>query len=418
MQGFLRITVLSFFLVLGVSVYPLEELNSYSFSLDSIEEVSDFGEAHSFHHYPHSVSRQTNLWTALSRLGFESSDIYALVEAAKPFFDLNRITPAIKFRIAEASSFIEFQLGQTKLLQLIRKGEEWRAREKAFSIEKELITFQGKVVESLWNSATRADMDPSLVVELAEIFAWQIDFAREVRQGDHWRISVEKKLVRGRFAGWGAIHAAEYVLGDEVYQAFRYEKDGKLIGYFDEKGESLEKIFLKSPIKFGRISSHFSRRRFHPIRKVYRPHNGVDYAAPRGTPIRAVGDGRIELIGRRGGAGKMIRIRHNSVYKTAYLHMNRFARGLRKGSRVKQGQVIGTVGSTGLATGPHLHYEFYQRGRYVDPLGVKFPAAKPVPKAWLADFKTRAEELVATLPSWREDVARRWPAGEPKATYQ
>lgn len=185
-----------------------------------------------------------------------------------------------------------------------------------------------------------------------------------------------------------------------MHTAFLLRIDGESKGYYSSDGSSLRRMFLKSPIHFARISSRFQKKRFHPILKIHRPHNGVDYAARRGTPVRAVGDGTILLAGRRGGAGNMIKIRHNSTYQTAYLHLQNFAKGIRKGTRVKQGQIIGYVGSTGMSTAPHLHFEFYQNGRFVDPLGRKFPSAEPVAAHLLERFQNEATVYRRSLPPW------------------
>jgi murein DD-endopeptidase MepM/ murein hydrolase activator NlpD len=262
-------------------------------------------------------------------------------------------------------------------------------------------TFTGTVASSLWESAEDIGVDPILIVQLTEIFAWQVDFNREVQPGDQWRLVVEERFARDQAIGWGSILAAQYVNQGETFTAVKFPQEGPGGAYFTPDGESLRRMFLKSPIKFGRISSRFSHKRFHPILKKNRPHLGVDYAAPIGTPIRAVGDGRIVYLGRNGGSGKMIKIRHNSVYQTAYLHLNGYAKGLRRGSRVQQGQLIGYVGQTGLATGPHLHFAFYENGRYVDPLGRKFPAADPVPDEKLTSFKKVARGIIPQLPDWQ-----------------
>ncbi|MFN9068710.1 MAG: M23 family metallopeptidase, partial [Bdellovibrionales bacterium] len=195
--------------------------------------------------------------------------------------------------------------------------------------------------------------------------------------------------------------------------------DGEDLGYFSPEGESLRRMFLKSPIQFGRITSGFSKKRFHPILQVNRPHLGVDYAAPTGTPVRAVGDGVIDFSGWSGGGGNVIKIRHNSIYQTAYKHLSGYAKGIRRGSRVKQGQIIGFVGSTGLSTAPHLHFEFYQSGRFVDPVGKKFPSADPVPSQMLADFKKSANERLQLLPSWETvDVALKRSVATDQVTEQ
>ncbi|MGE4132796.1 MAG: M23 family metallopeptidase, partial [Bdellovibrionales bacterium] len=226
-----------------------------------------------------------------------------------------------------------------------------------------------------------------------------VDFSREVRVRDRWRLTVEQKLVRGRPIGWGSILAAEYENAGELHTALLYQ-DGESSGYYGLDGSNLRRMFLKSPIKFGRISSRFNRKRFHPVLKIRRPHLGVDYAAARGTPIRSVGDGTVLLAGWKGGGGRTVKIRHNSTYQTSYLHMSGFAKGIKRGTRVKQGQIIGYVGATGLATGPHLHFEFSVNGKVVDPLKAKFPTADPIPKTKIASFKAQISGLLATLPGW------------------
>lgn len=298
---------------------------------------------------------------------------------------------------------LSFDVSSTEIIKAkLSEDEEWQIEKIDFPIIKKKRTFAGNVSTSLWESAEKYGVEPSLIINLTEIFAWQVDFNREVRPGDQWRLVVEEQFTRNKSIGWGEILAAEYVNQGEVYTAVRYvDKNTGYSSYFSPDGKSLKRMFLKSPMKFGRISSRFSKRRLHPVLKKPRPHLGVDYAAPQGTPVRSVGKGQITILGRRGGSGKMIKIRHNSVYQTAYLHLSRYAKGLRKGSRVEQGQIIGYVGSTGLATGPHLHFSFYENGRYVDPLGKKFPAADPVPKKQMDQFKTLVSKTLPLLPNWQ-----------------
>ena len=292
---------------------------------------------------------------------------------------------------------------------MVRKvNDTWVAEKITETVDIKVLTFSGLVTSSLWESAQKAKMDPNLISELADIFAWEVDFSREVRENDRWRLTVEQKLVKGEPVGWGSILAAEYENAGTPYQAALFRLNGEDIGYFTPEGASLRKMFLKSPIRYGRITSGFSMRRFHPILKTRRPHLGVDYAAPIGTPIRAVGDGTITSAGWNGGGGNVIRLRHNSQYQTIYKHLNGFAKGIRSGAKVKQGQVIGYVGNTGLSTGPHLHFEFYHAGRYVDPLKKKFPSADPVPTAHLEQFRAESSILISALPSWENlEVASR-----------
>lgn len=358
--------------------------------------------------YPHIIEPRSTLSSSLKPFGIESATVHQIVEATKTVYNLGRIPSGIRYNLIfedlaqnqQRLQTLEFRLSPIERLKITRQGENWNAEKIVEQVDIQVVHFSGVVSSSLWESAKRADMDPNLIAELADVFGWEIDFAREVRLNDRWRLSVEQKFVKGSPVGWGSILAAEYENAGELHQAVLYRKDGEDIGYFDLKGESLRKMFLKSPIRFGRITSGFNLRRFHPILKTRRPHLGVDYAAPIGTPVRAVGDGVIKSAGWKGGGGKVVQIRHNSTYQTNYMHLNGFAKGIRTGSRVKQGQVIGYVGTTGMSTGPHLHFEFYQAGRYIDPLGKKFPSADPVPSSELAQFLTEAGPRLAQLPPW------------------
>lgn len=355
---------------------------------------------------PFSIGKKETLSDALKGHGFGPKDINLVVEAAKPYRNLNRVRPGIPFLVqmdGDRPSFLRMQFSATEFLEVRRDGEVWTGSSIDEKVDIELVTFSAPVETSLWESASAANMDGRLIAELTDVFAWQIDFSREVRPTDRWRLTVERKLVRGKPVGWGDIIAAEYQTTDNVYTAFLHRQDGDKKGYFDITGKSLRRMFLKSPINFARITSKFQMHRFHPIFKEKRPHMGVDYGAPYGTPVKSVGDGVVEFVGWRGGGGKTVVIRHNSVYKTAYKHLSNYAAKLRPGQKVSQGQVIAYVGNTGYATGPHLHFEFYQSGRYVDPLGKSFPSADPVPKGELVAFQQEAKRAESTLPPWPQN---------------
>ncbi len=389
---------------------PREQFSQSDLASTHLQEIAPLSLEESF---PHVIEPRSTLSSNLIPFGVSPSTVQELVQASEGVYNLSKIPAGIRFNLVldenSALKSLEFRLSPTESLRVFRQGESWQTEKIVENVDIRVVHFAGVVMSSLWESAQRADMDSSLIAELADIFGWQIDFAREVRLHDRWRLSVEQKLVKGSPVGWGSILAAEYENDGKSYQAFLYRKDGEDIGYFDLEGNSLRKMFLKSPIRFGRITSGFNLRRFHPILKIRRPHLGVDYAAPTGTPVRAVGDGVIQWAGWKGGGGKVIQIKHNSIYQTNYLHLNGFSRVIRTGSRVKQGQVIGYVGTTGMSTGPHLHFEFYQSGKYVDPLGKKFPSANPVPKSELTDFVTQASPRIAQLPPWEtpETLARR-----------
>jgi len=358
--------------------------------------------------YPYVIPPKSTLNSVLRDMDLNSQIIHQIVQASKPVYDLGRIKPGTRFQLFyvnpkdETSEVvgIKFRFSPMEMLEVHKIANEWKAQKITEVVETRVMTFSGVVRNSLWESAAEAKMDPNLIADLAEVFAWQMDFSREVQAEDRWRLSVEQKIVKGQPVGWGSILAAEYQNENQKLVGILYRVNENQTGYYSPEGVSLRRMFLKSPIRYGRISSRFTTKRFHPILQYNRPHLGVDFAAPIGTPIRAVGDGVIAEAGVRGGAGKMIRIRHNSEYATAYKHLSGFAKGIHSGSRVQQGQIIGYVGNTGLSTGPHLHFEFFQGNRYVDPLGKKFPSADPIPADHLAQFKTEVTTMMASLPDW------------------
>jgi len=354
------------------------------------------------------IRKNSNFTETLENMNFSYSDIVQIVKAVSPFINFSKLQINTVLQKKERSyplkEFLSLEIFLSWIERVIvEKNEkgEWKARKKTLEMKTKIAKFSGLVEESLWSSAVKAGLDPSVIEKLVQIFAWEIDFNREVLPVDSWRITVEEKWAGNKRVSWGQILAAEYKNGRTFHKAVRFPK-GKGGEYYDFQGKSLKKKFLKSPLRFGRITSRFMRRRFHPILKIRRPHYGVDYAAPRGTPIFAVGDGRVTRMNYSRSSGKTIKLRHNSVYQTAYKHLYKFHSKLRKGSKVKQGQVIGYVGSTGLSTGPHLHFEFYQGGRYVDPLGKKFPQLKKIKKENLVTYKRFAEETWKRLPERRE----------------
>ena len=234
-------------------------------------------------------------------------------------------------------------------------------------------------------------------MELAEIFAYDIDFYLDIKRGDSFKVMYEEYYVDGEKVGNGPILAAEFINQDKTYQVVRYKGKDGASQYYTPDGLTLRKAFLRSPVEYARISSHFNLSRKHPILHKIRAHKGVDYAAPRGTPIRASGDGKIVQLGRLGGYGNAIEIQHNSKYRTLYAHMNGFAKNLKNGARVEQGQIIGYVGSTGLASGPHLHYEFKVNGTQKDPVKIDLPMADPLPSTEKKEFLLYASNMLEEL---------------------
>jgi murein DD-endopeptidase MepM/ murein hydrolase activator NlpD len=254
-------------------------------------------------------------------------------------------------------------------------------------------TVSGVITNSLFNAVIKAGEKTELAIRLADIFAWDIDFINDIRPGDHFKLVVQKRYRNGRFCGYGQIQAAFFTNRDRLFKAFLFEDSNGSSGYFDENGQSLQKAFLKAPLTFSRISSKFSKRRLHPIFKEYRPHPGVDYAAPKGTPIKTVGDGIVVRKGYNKGMGNFIEVRHYNGYTTSYNHMSAFAQGMTINKRLIQGDVIGYVGMTGYATGPHLDFRMKKNGTLIDPLTHRVPSAKPVPKNDMPVFLAITQKL-------------------------
>ncbi|RMH61409.1 MAG: M23 family metallopeptidase [Zetaproteobacteria bacterium] len=256
----------------------------------------------------------------------------------------------------------------------------------------------GVIHDSLFESAARAGLDSRTTMNLVDIFSWDIDFARDMRDGDSFRVLYDELYDdEGRLIAT-KILAAEFINQGQRFRAVLFTGPDGREEYFTPEGRSMRKAYLKAPVKFTRISSRFRLRRKHPILGFTRAHRGVDYAAPMGTPVHAIGDGRVRFVGWKGGYGRFVLIQHvNRAHSTAYAHLSRFARGLHRGMRVRQGQIIGYVGMSGLATGPHLHFEFRVRGRAIDPLTVKRVPSRPVPKSQMARFKQQSAPLLAAL---------------------
>jgi len=260
----------------------------------------------------------------------------------------------------------------------------------------QLKTASGVITSSLWATMKAQALDPALAMELSEVYAWTIDFFG-IKKGDKFRVLYEENFVNGKTIGIGRIFAAQFVHAGEDFYAFRFTQNNEE-SFFDDKGKSLKKAFLKAPLKFNRISSVFSASRFHPVLKIYRPHFGVDYAAPTGTPVVSIGDGTvIAKAYQPAGGGNYLKIKHNSVYTTSYMHLSGFGPGISVGTRVHQGQLIGYVGATGLASGPHLDYRVFLNGSPVDPLKVKAPPTEPIAEKYMKAYSIHCDSLMTKL---------------------
>lgn len=255
----------------------------------------------------------------------------------------------------------------------------------------------GVITSNLSVAAQRAGLSHKQVTDLAGIFGYDIDFAQDIRHGDEFEVIYEQRVLKGNVIGTGNILSARFVSRGKTYTAVRYTSKQGTTNYYTAAGDSMRKAFVRSPVDFARISSRFSGGRKHPILNKIRAHQGVDYAAARGTPIKATGDGKVFMAGRKGGYGNVVIIQHGKTYRTLYGHMQGFAKGIHSGVAVRQGQVIGYIGTTGLSTGPHVHYEFQVNGVHVDPLGQKLPMADPIAKAERSRFMLQSQPLMARM---------------------
>jgi murein DD-endopeptidase MepM/ murein hydrolase activator NlpD len=261
---------------------------------------------------------------------------------------------------------------------------------------KRVIRYASATIEtSLWDAMLNGGLHPSLVVGLSDIFAWSVDFFG-LQKNDSFKVIYEEMSIDDKPLGVGKIYGAQFSGSGSTIYAIPFIQDGKE-SYFDSEGNSLRKAFLKAPLQFSRVTSRFSSGRLHPVLRIRRPHHGVDYAAPVGTPVHAIGDGRVTQTSYEGGSGRMVRIVHNSVYSTAYLHLSRFGEGIAPGAYIKQGDIVGYVGSSGLSTGPHLDFRFYMNGSPVDPLKVEAPPVEPVSEENRAKFEKTKRVVLSLL---------------------
>lgn len=295
------------------------------------------------------------------------------------------------------------RISETQILSVTRvereEGAKFTAEFLETPVEYREARTHGTIDSSLFVAARAAGISPEIILRLAnDIFGWKIDFALDIRSGDQFSLVYEQKFRDGEYIGDGRILAADFNNAGTIHRAVYYESDdGEVADYFAPDGRSMKRQFLRAPLDFTRISSNFNPRRRHPILNTIRAHRGVDYAAPTGTTIKAAGDGKVTFVGTQGGYGRTVILEHGGGISTLYAHMSRFPSGLRSGQRVKQGATIGYVGSSGAATGPHLHYEYRINGVHKNPRTVPLPAATPLPPSYMADFRTRSAGLLAQL---------------------
>ncbi len=347
-----------------------------------------------------SLGKRRTFQDALATLGVAKEKAIQIVRALRPHIDFRRLKPEDGMEIHRDATgdLVKFVYRQSPIdvVEATRAGDTWRGTRLAVPVDRQVVAVSGTIQDNLFESVERAGEKPQLVLDFAEIFAWDFDFAADSQPGDRFRMLVEKVFTGDQFVKYGRILAAEYESEGRVHTGV-YFKDREGSGYYTPAGESLRRAFLRSPLEFTRISSTFSRGRRHPILGGIRPHLAVDYAAPQGTAIFAVSDGVVESAGWSGGGGNSVVIRHRANFKTMYNHLSQFAKGIRPGAPVRQRQVIGYVGSTGLSTGPHLDYRVMRDGRFVNPLKQTFLPGMPISSANRGAFTEARDSLLAPL---------------------
>ncbi len=341
-----------------------------------------------------------SLSTILTPFGFSGLAVNNVVSASRDVFNIRSIAAGrtLRFYTNDATGQLDYMVyipRNTRFVVFDFTNEEPVVFNSEREQERVLRYVEGEISGSLYMSLMREGGSPALASALSNVFAWQVDFYRILR-GDSFSVLYEDILIDGESVGTGRIKAANLTHRGTSYDAFYFDQNGEP-DYFDNDGNSLRRAFLRAPLEYTRISSRFTNRRVHPVHGRAVAHHGTDYAAPTGTPIRAVGDGTIVHRGFDNANGNYIRIRHNSVYDTGYLHMSRFAPGLSVGSRVTQGQIIGYVGATGLATGPHLCFRFWQNGTPVDPYRVEMPPSNPVADEYRAAFELQRMQWISLM---------------------
>ena len=356
-----------------------------------------------------------NFMAALEKFGLSAQEAANASAAAQHAFNLRQVragnTITVGRSVEGALREIDYKIDTERILKIVPESNGFTAQIKDIPMRAETVAVLGRVDDSLFNALEDAGESAELALRLAQIFGYDLDFYTDPRKGDTFRIVVEKKkYANGQTAGYGKIFAAEYDNGGKKYQALLFHDPDGRPAYYSADGKSLQKAFLRSPLKFGApVTSHFSKARFHPILKTYRPHLGTDYGAPVGTPVQTIGSGRVLFAGRKGGEGNMVHVAHANGYETMYLHLSRMY--VRTGERVEIGKTIGLVGSTGLATGPHLDFRILQKGQYKNFEKLGLPPADPVSKKNWPEFAEVREKWLPLLKNPELLQASSVPAG-------
>jgi murein DD-endopeptidase MepM/ murein hydrolase activator NlpD len=347
------------------------------------------------------MPRGENFATALQQFGLSATEVNDATAAAQRAYNLRRLRAGNAITVGRSVEGtlreIDYKIDADRMLHIVPQSQGFSAEVKEIPTRTEVAVVDGRLEDSLFNAVEDAGESAEVAMRMAQIFGYDLDFYTDPRRGDTFRLVVEKKkYAHGETAGYGRILAAEYVNGSRKYQALLFHDAAGRLAYYTADGKSLQKAFLRSPLKFGApVTSHFSKARFHPILKTYRPHLGTDYGAPMGTPVQTIGSGRVLFAGRKGGDGNLVHVAHSNGYETYYLHLSRIF--VRSGERVEIGKTIGLVGMTGLATGPHLDFRISQKGQFRNFEALGLPPSDPVNKRDWAELAVVREHWLPTM---------------------
>jgi murein DD-endopeptidase MepM/ murein hydrolase activator NlpD len=381
-----------------ITIFAIE----YNFDLvNRLEEVTS--KEGKYKEIQGTIKKGETLFDIFKKYGLGIGELFRLREASADIHRLRELYPGQPYKILVSDdnqiNSLNYWIDDDHILNITHTESGFVAEKVAVDYEKRIMHMGGTIKDNLISSVGEDRENLMLALQLSDIFAWDIDFTTDLRNDDIFKIIVEGLYLNGEFKKYGEILSAEFTNNGEIYHAYRFEYDGKF-DYYDDSGKSLRRAFLKAPLSFRRISSGFSQKRFHPVLKIYRPHLGLDYAASAGTPVSAIGDGSVVFAGYKGQNGNIVSIRHFNGYRTYYGHLSKIAKGISKGIKVKQGQIIGYVGATGLATGPHLDYRIKVNNRFMNPLILKLPRGRSVTNKLMAefrDFKNKMDMRLASI---------------------
>ncbi|MDX1351649.1 MAG: peptidoglycan DD-metalloendopeptidase family protein [Thiomicrorhabdus sp.] len=387
-------------LPLEVKTLPLPEINTPAQSEPETNNTKQENDQ-AWQEHTVKIGKNDSLSTALDKVNISAATTYNIGRLNNSNLITNlRVGDELKIWVDKNDNLqkILYPKSRTLAYEVVKTDTGYQIHEKKSKVEVRTETAYGTIDGPFYLAAERAGLSAKSIMNLADMFAWDIDFVRELRKGDTLKVIYETRYLNGEYLGDGDILAAQITTdgGKDKHNAFILRDKDKIIGFYDDKGKNLKKAFLRAPVDYVRITSKFNPKRFHPVLKKWRSHRGVDYGGPLNTPIRATGNGKIISRGWGNGYGNHIKIQHAGKYMTVYGHLNKFGK-FKKGQFVKQGDIIGYMGKTGLATGVHLHYEFRINGKHVDPLKVKFPAAGPIAAKYKEKFNQNSQFLLSQL---------------------